>query len=109
MYWRIIRLASTPYFVLGTCGTNQMRLRVCTPWDWRQVYLLSSFRTLPDLTAGQPRVNWEASIVDLASSDLLWVSGHVEVRWSHGRFQDNPEAKVYLDTLHVEVPGYFSI
>jgi hypothetical protein len=34
------------------------------------------------------------------------VEGHVEVRWSHGRFLGSPEAKVYLDTPHVHVPGY---
>ncbi len=32
--------------------------------------------------------------------------GHVEVRWSHGRFRGAPEAKVYLDTPHADVPGY---
>ncbi|MDE0216074.1 MAG: hypothetical protein OXN79_05775 [bacterium] len=31
---------------------------------------------------------------------------HVEVRWSHGRFQGSPEAKVYLKTPHLETPGY---
>jgi hypothetical protein len=34
------------------------------------------------------------------------VEGHVELRWSHGRFGGPPEAKVYLDTPHHEVPGY---
>ena len=37
------------------------------------------------------------------------VDGHVEVRWSHGRFAGRPEAKVYLDTHHAEVPGYFPL
>jgi hypothetical protein len=33
----------------------------------------------------------------------------VELRWSHGRFGGPPEAKVYLDTPHHEVPGYHSL
>jgi hypothetical protein len=37
------------------------------------------------------------------------VDGHVEVRWSHGRFCGPPEAKVYLDTPHQAVPGYFAL
>ena len=37
------------------------------------------------------------------------VLGHVEVRWSHGLFCGPPEAKVYLDTPHTEVPGYFRL
>ena len=34
------------------------------------------------------------------------VRGHVQIRWSHGRFRQRPEAKVYLDTPHADVPGY---
>ena len=33
----------------------------------------------------------------------------MEVRWSHGRFAQAPEAKVYLDTPHRHVPGYFPL
>ena len=39
----------------------------------------------------------------------LRVDGHVEIRWSHGRFCGPPEAKVYLDTPHADVPGYFPL
>jgi hypothetical protein len=41
-----------------------------------------------------------------ARGDARTISGHVEIRWSHGRFVGWPEAKVYLDTPHAEVPGY---
>ena len=37
------------------------------------------------------------------------VVGHIEVRWSHGRFGGLPEAKGYLDTPHHLVPGYFTL
>jgi hypothetical protein len=37
------------------------------------------------------------------------IEGHIEIRWSHGRFGGKPEAKVYLDTPHAEVPGYFPL
>jgi hypothetical protein len=37
------------------------------------------------------------------------VEGHVEVRWSHGRFAQPPEAKIYLDTATDEIPGYFAL
>jgi len=42
----------------------------------------------------------------LATGEDRTVEGHVELRWSHGRFGGPPEAKVYLDTPHHEVPGY---
>lgn len=33
----------------------------------------------------------------------------MEIRWSHGRFAQPPEAKVYIDTPTDELPGYFPI
>jgi hypothetical protein len=29
-----------------------------------------------------------------------------EIRWSHGRFAQTPEAKVYLDPSYHDAPGY---
>jgi hypothetical protein len=54
-------------------------------------------------------VDWRAVVRDRASRAEEAVAGHVEVRWSHGRFAGRPEAKVYLDTPHTDVPGYFPL
>ncbi|HEU5084859.1 MAG TPA: hypothetical protein VFU14_16075 [Acidimicrobiales bacterium] len=105
LLWRLLRLASAPYFVLGAGRHDVIRLRIDTPWDWRQRFELRSFDIEPD-AAGQPQVRWAASVVDRAAGCDVVVEGHVEVRWSHGRFGAPPEAKVYLDTPHAEVPGY---
>ena len=85
-----------------------MRLRVATPWDWQQRFELRSFEVSPE--AGlQPRVAWSASVLDRGTGEEVPVGGHVEIRWSHGRFCGHPEAKVYLDTAHRRVPGYFEL
>ena len=55
---------------------------------------------------GQPLIEWTATIRDRDRGRMVEVAGHVEVRWSHGRFKGAPEAKVYLDTPHALVPGY---
>jgi len=105
MLWRLLRIGSAPYYVLGSDGRESMLLRVDTPWDWRQRYRLERF----DVEAqdfGQPRVGWRAGYLDRREGAHREVSGHVQLRWSHGRFRQRPEAKVYLDTPHVEVPGY---
>ena len=60
-------------------------------------------------TSGQPQVNWSASYVERVTRRQRTVQGHVEVRWSHGRFAQPPEAKVYLDTPTDELPGYFAL
>ena len=99
---------SAPYFILGTSRNESIRLRICTPWDWQQRYELRSFDIWPDV-AGQPVVRWRASVKDREADQDTAVEGHVEVRWSHGRFAQPPEAKVYLDTSHQRVPGYFPL
>jgi hypothetical protein len=108
LLWRLLRLASAPYFVVGTHGDRAMRLRIDTPWDWRQSFELRGFDIEP-AEAGQPQVQWRASVLDREAGCVRIVEGHVEIRWSHGRFAGPPEAKVYLDTPHAEVPGYVSL
>jgi hypothetical protein len=54
-------------------------------------------------------VGWRAAVRRLSTQSELEVAGHVEVRWSHGRFRGPPEAKVYLDTRHHEIPGYYAL
>jgi len=105
MLWRLLRIGSAPYFVLGSDGRDSMRLRVDTPWDWRQRYRLEHFE-IEAQEFGQPRVGWAATYVDLRDQGCRAVRGHVEIRWSHGRFRQRPEAKIYLDTPHADVPGY---
>lgn len=111
MLWRLLRIASVTYFVLGTQPTRRqrppsvLRLRVDSAWDWSQAYELRSL-TVSARRAGQPEVGWQAVITRRHDGTEHEVHGHVEVRWSHGRFMGSPEAKVYLDTPHTQVPGY---
>ncbi len=108
MLWRLLRMGATPYFVLGSSATQSLRLRIATSWDWRQQYSLQRLEIFPQ-SGGQPRVGWTALVKGRSSGDEHQVSGHVEVRWSHGRFGGPPEAKGYLDTPHHLVPGYFPL
>jgi len=103
--WRLLRIGSAPYFILGTDGRGSMRLRIDTPWDWRQKYRLRELRVVPQ-SGGQPRVGWSARYDEKHTGQERVVSGHVELRWSHGRFALPPEAKVYIDSPHDQVPGY---
>lgn len=105
MLWRLLRVGNAPYFLLGSHGTHSLRLRVATAWDWRDTF---EFRDLSieGVRAGQPKVEWVARYRVRASGETRTVRGHVEVRWSHRRFAQPPEAKVYLDTPIEEVPGY---
>ena len=104
--WRLLRLQPAPYFVLGT-DTNRepLQYRVDTPWDFRMRYRFKSLDAWPE-ARGQPVVCWRADLVETSTGAPIHVDGHVEVRWSHGRFKGSPEAKVYLDTPHMQTAGY---
>lgn len=106
LVWRLLRVGSAPYFVLGADVRRPLRLRVASPWDWRQAYQLLDFDIVA-AEAGQPQVDWTITYRRRADATTGQTRGHVEVRWSHGRFAQPPEAKVYLDTPTDELPGYF--
>ena len=59
--WRLLRIGSAPYFVLGAQRDRSLRLRVMTPWDWRQAYELKRMDVWGD-DAGQPQVRWQAIV-----------------------------------------------
>lgn len=107
MLWRLLRLSPAPYFLLGAKGNNLMRIRIGTPWDWRQLFKLKSLVIAP-MQGGQPLVSWIATVEQKDDGAEREIKGHIEVRWAHGRFS-SAEAKIYLDTPHAEVPGYFPI
>jgi len=107
MLWRLLRLESAPYFVLGQSADAQpLRFRVATPWDFRLRYAFRDLAVTASRDAQQPVVHWQAIVRNHSTGSDETVRGHVEVRWSHGRFGPSPEAKVYLDTPHHDVPGY---
>ena len=106
--WRFLRVAAATYFVLGSDGDRSLRLRVGSPWDWRQSFRLRRFEVEP-VESRQPVVAWRATVDDREAGGQRTVDGHIEVRWSHGRFAGPPEAKVYLDTPHHLVPGYWPL
>jgi len=109
MLWRLLRLQAAPYFVLGaTTSGDPLRYRVGTPWDFRDRFEIRSFDVWPD-AAGQPMVRWRADVTDRRTDGRSSVEGHVEIRWTHGRFSGAPEAKVHLDTHPHEVAGYFPL
>lgn len=108
MLWRLLRLETSPYFVLGSTKAGAaVRYRVATPWDWRQAFRLRSF-TVTAVAAGQALVAWHAEVEDRFGGERRTVDGEVEIRWSHGRFSA-VEAKLHLKTPVEAVPGYFPL
>jgi hypothetical protein len=108
--WRLLRLESAPYYVLGESAEGHpIAHRVVTPGDLRRSHRFRGLDVWPAEGRGQPIVEWQATFTDQSSGREVPVRGHVEVRWSHGKFAQVPEAKVYLDSPHRLVPGYVAL
>ncbi len=105
LLWRMLRIGGASYFVLGVDRRNHLRFRVSSTWDWTQRFELTALTVAPG-SAGQPEVKWRATIVERRTNHSSIINGHIEIRWSHGRFAGAPEAKVYLDSPLETVPGY---
>jgi len=108
LFWRLLRFGSAPYFVLGASDRESINLLIATAWDWSRRYQLLDIE-ISSKHAGQPVVSWKCAVHDRLVSGDFEIDGHVEIRWSHGRFCGPPEAKIYLDTDHKLVPGYWPI
>jgi hypothetical protein len=106
--WRLLRIGNATYFLLGADAKRSLRLRVASPWDWRQAFEFLDLE-IGAAEAGQPQVDWAVHYRDRDTGKERSVEGHVEVRWSHGRFAQPPEAKIYLDTPTDDIPGYFPL
>lgn len=105
MLWRLLRFQPAPYFVLGASSDGTpLGFRVGTPSDFRQQFSIRAFDVWAD-AMGQPMVRWRAELQGARRP----IEGHIEVRWSRGRFGGVPEAKVYLDTPHHDVANYTPI
>ena len=108
-------IVKVEYTAPETMDGAPLRYRVSTPWDFREGWKLRSFDVWPD-PAGQPLVRWRADVTERPTSSRRAIEGHVEIRWSHGRFSGAPEAKVHpgiyrrrngqLDLSTITGPGF---
>ncbi len=105
MLLRILRVAGGPYWLLGTKGTEPIRLEVGDSRSWRRRFDLRAFDAEP-ASAGQPQVDWRADVVEVEGRAARTVEGYCEVRWSHGKLQGSPECKVQVTTDLADLPGY---
>lgn len=105
MLFRMLRIAGGPYWLLGTKGHEPVRLAVMDTLAWRSRFRLRRFEVRA-ADAGQPQVDWTATIADQDGDETHTVRGFCELRWSHGKLQGNPECKVQVTTVLHDVPGY---
>ena len=108
MLWRMLRLTGAPYFVLGSSGAHVAAAAHRHAVGLAPALQAQGLRGVG--RAGRPAAGPLAGgVTDRELGTDRSVRGHVEVRWSHGRFRGAPEAKVYLDTPPGDVPGFWPL
>ncbi len=105
MLFRMLRIAGGPYWLLGTKGARPVRLAVTDTRSWRDRFSLKAF-SVTAAHAGQPQVDWRATVAERGTRTTLHIDGSCEIRWSHGKLQGHPECKVQVSTPLDLLPGY---
>jgi hypothetical protein len=100
---RFFRIDSTPYILMGTDGPEPMVQLVPDITKWRSETGFVNLEAFPALDRKQCVVEFSFECRDLDSGKIEQYPFHAEIRWSHGRFCGNPEAKLYKDFRWQEV------
>ena len=110
MLAQMVRVCGSVYWLLGQSGDTPVRCRVADTVELRNSYRLSAFEVFTPSAPGQPRVDWRAVLEPRKGARVAeaTIEGFCEIRWSHGKFQGNPECKVQLKTPVWHLPGYSS-
>ena len=106
---QFFRVNAVPYLLVGLDKHRPFGLQIpdITAWkrDWRIVSLIAT----PDLTRGQSVVDICMVLEEKTSKANHSMDFHVEIRWSHGKFCGNPEAKLYKEFSWSSVPFFRNI
>lgn len=105
-----MRLDASQYVWGGMEGGRTFAVMVPSITEWKQAWELVRIDVEPDHAAEQSKVMFRLVIKKRGTTNPVEVRYHAEIRWSHGRFSGNPEAKLYKDFKDwTTVPGFLAI
>lgn len=97
------KINGVSYYLIGSEGGNPLTIHLPSSSEWTKKYEFLSIEALPNC-AGQPEVILKFKFKDKIDSKEFEIPLKIEVRWSHGKFCGNPEAKVYKQWSYKELP-----
>ena len=104
----LFRINSVSYILAGIDCKNQFAVEVPDSTTWKNNYRLEEVYAYP-VSAGQPEVGIRAKVCAINTKEYFNFDFSVEVRWSHGKFNGNPEAKLYKKFAYKDVPWCYNI
>ncbi|MFM7468359.1 MAG: hypothetical protein ACKO37_02520 [Vampirovibrionales bacterium] len=108
LYHYFFKLNGSKYILAGSDHKKPFAVLVPSSSEWQTNYMLHDVKAIPKYS-GQPEVILRFFLQDLVTQELFELDLKVEVRWSHGKFCGNPEAKVYKQWLYSDLPWVTSL
>jgi site-specific DNA-methyltransferase (adenine-specific) len=105
----LFRIDSVEYVMAGVTGSKVYAIKMPSLSRWKKEWEIVGVQATPDLSRGQSVVKIIVQYKNKKETTVYEASFHVEIRWSHGKFVQAPEAKLYKDFKWVDVPFVESI
>ena len=105
----LFRIDTTEYILAGTFGKNVFAVKIPSLGKWKSKWELLSIEAIPNLKRKQSVVDILVSYKQKSDKEIHIAKFHVEIRWSHGKFCGNPEAKLYKEFAWRDIPFVESI
>ena len=97
-------------YILGGIDKNKA-FAVIVPelTRWKREWIITDVIAEPELDREQSRVRFLVHYKNRNNGITNTAEFHTQIRWSHGKFQNNPEAKLYKNFAWEEVAFFESI
>jgi len=100
------RMNATSYVLCGIDARRGFAVRVPDLTEWSRHWRIQAIAASPDLSRRQSVVLIDLTVEDRSSGNRLPLRFHAELRWSHGKFCGNPEAKFYKHFFWRDLPFF---
>lgn len=97
------KINGVAYYLIGSEKNKSFAVELPSSSEWVKKYEFTSIEAIPK-KAGQPEVVLNFSFKNKETNAVNIIPLKIEIRWSHGKFCGNPEAKVYKQWSYTELP-----
>jgi len=106
---QFFRVNAVPYILVGLDDNHSFGLQIPDITGWKKSWRIINLTASPDLSRGQSVVNIQMIVQERTSKVNHTMDFHIEIRWSHGKFCGNPEAKLYKEFAWSSVPFFTNL
>ncbi len=106
---QLFRMDSIDYVLGGVDKGKEFAVIVPEITQWRRDWAIAEIIAKPELDKRQSRVHFSVLLKNRKNKVSYVANFHTQIRWSHGKFQSKPEAKLYKNFAWEELSFFESI